>query len=52
MPPTIPATGKHAEWNEMALLRFAGGKVVETWYNTDMLGLMQQLGLGGGGGKG
>ena len=43
----IPATGKKAIWGEIGILRFAGGQVVESWYNVDMLGLMQQLGVGG-----
>ena len=42
----IPATGKEAEWSETGILRFEGGKVVESWYEADMLGLMQQLGIG------
>ncbi len=43
----IPATGKKATWGEIGILRFAGGLVVESWYNVDMLGLMQQLGVAG-----
>lgn len=43
----IPPTGKKATWGEIGILRFAAGKVVESWYNVDMLGLMQQLGVGG-----
>jgi predicted ester cyclase len=43
----IPATGKKATWGEISILRFAGGKIVESWHNVDMLGLMQQLGVGG-----
>jgi predicted ester cyclase len=43
----IPASGKQATWGEIGILRFAGGQVVESWYNVDMLGLMQQLGVGG-----
>lgn len=42
----IPPSGKRATWGEMAILRFAGGHVVESFYNTDMLGMMQQLGVG------
>jgi len=45
----IPPSGKHATWGEMGILRFERGKVVESWYEVDMLGLMQQLGVGGGG---
>ncbi len=43
----IPPAGRHAEWTETGILRFEGGKVVESWYEADMLGLMQQLGVGG-----
>jgi predicted ester cyclase len=43
----IPATGKKAEWTETGILRIADGKVVESWYDVDMMGMMQQLGLGG-----
>jgi predicted ester cyclase len=43
----IPASGKKATWGEIGILRFAGGKVVESWYNVDLLGLMQQLGVTG-----
>jgi predicted ester cyclase len=42
----IPPTGKKATWGEIGILRFAGGQVVESFYNVDMLGLMQQLGVG------
>ena len=45
----IPATGKKAEWTEMGILRIADGKIVESWYDVDMAGLMQQLGVGGDG---
>lgn len=44
----IPATGKTVEFTEMGILRIADGKVVESWYDVDMLGLMGQLGVGGG----
>jgi len=43
----IPPSGKKASWGEIGILRFAGGQVVESWYNVDMLGLFQQLGVGG-----
>lgn len=43
----IPATGKTVSFGEMGILRLEGGKVVESFYNTDMMGLMQQLGMGG-----
>ena len=43
----IPATGKTVEWSEMGILRVADGKVVESWYDVDMMGLMQGLGVAG-----
>ena len=43
----MPPSGKKASWGEMLILRFAGGKVVESWHNLDMLGMLQQLGVGG-----
>jgi predicted ester cyclase len=43
----IPATGKKVQWTETGILRVADGKVVESWYDVDMLSLMQQLGVGG-----
>jgi predicted ester cyclase len=48
----IPPSNKKATWGEMGILRFERGKVVESWYEVDMLGLMQQLGVGGDGGGG
>jgi steroid delta-isomerase-like uncharacterized protein len=41
----IPATGKHVMATGMSIVRFAGGKGVEVWNQTDSLGLFQQLGL-------
>jgi predicted ester cyclase len=43
----IPPTGKTVKFTEMGILRIADGKVVESWYDVDMLGMMQQLGVGG-----
>jgi steroid delta-isomerase-like uncharacterized protein len=43
----IAPTGKKAEWTEMGILRIEGGQVVESWYDVDMVGMMQQLGVGG-----
>jgi predicted ester cyclase len=42
----VPATGKEVEWGEIGILRTADGKVVESWYDVDLLGLMGQLGVG------
>ena len=46
----IAPTGKKASWSEIGILRIADGKVVESWYDVDMLGMMGQLGVGGSGG--
>jgi predicted ester cyclase len=43
----VPATGKKASWGQIIIARFAAGKIVESWSNEDILGLMQQLGVGG-----
>lgn len=39
------ATGKSVIVNDFTLLRFAGGKIVEWWYECNLLAVMQQLGL-------
>lgn len=44
----IPPTGREVDFEEIALLQIADGKIVATWYETDMLTLMNQLGVGGG----
>lgn len=41
----IPPTGKRVTTTVMTINRFAGGKIVEVWNNTDDLGLLQQLGV-------
>ena len=41
----IAPTGKQVSWTETGILRVADGKVVESWYDVDMIGLMQQLGV-------
>lgn len=41
----IPATGVEVSLPGITILRFAGGKCVELWNQTDFLGLMQQLGV-------
>jgi steroid delta-isomerase-like uncharacterized protein len=40
----IPATGKKIELSGIAIVRLENGKVVEEREDSDMLGLMQQLG--------
>src|SRR5439155_1118989 len=39
----LAPTGKHAVWTEIAILRFGGTTVQQSWYEPDTLGLMQQL---------
>ena len=39
----VPPTGRPVVMNEIAIQRFAGGKVVEEWHTEDDLGLMQAL---------
>jgi predicted ester cyclase len=41
----IAPTNRHVTPNGMAIYRFADGKIVEEWMNTDMLGLLRQLGV-------
>jgi steroid delta-isomerase-like uncharacterized protein len=43
----IAPTGKKVKFSEIGILRIADGKIVESWYDVDMLGLMGQLGVGG-----
>jgi hypothetical protein len=43
----IAPTGRKAEWTEIGILRIADGRVVESGYDVDTLGLIGQLGVGG-----
>ena len=40
----IPPTGKKFTATGIEIYRFEGGKIVEHWLESDMLGLLQQLG--------
>jgi steroid delta-isomerase-like uncharacterized protein len=40
-----PATGKQVTITGIHIDRIAGGKIVETWNYSDMMGAMQQLGM-------
>jgi predicted ester cyclase len=42
----VAATGRTVEWSEMALLRIGDGKILAPWFDSDIAGLMQQLGVG------
>jgi steroid delta-isomerase-like uncharacterized protein len=41
----LPATGKQIEATGITVFHIVGGKIVEEWNETDMLGLLRQLGL-------
>ena len=49
----IAPTGKQVTMTGLAIGRYAGGKLVEAWSNSNELGVLQQLGvippMGGGG---
>ena len=41
----IPATGKQIKTTFFDILRFKDGKIAEHWFESDRLGMMQQLGV-------
>jgi steroid delta-isomerase-like uncharacterized protein len=41
----IPATGKQVAVDGMGFFRIANGRIVETWFQWDRMGVLQQLGL-------
>ena len=41
----MPPTGKTAQISDFTMLRIADGKILEWWYDCNLLALMQQLGL-------
>jgi steroid delta-isomerase-like uncharacterized protein len=41
----IPPTGRRSEISGITINRFSGGRIVEDWYQSDDLGMMQQLGV-------
>ena len=41
----LPASGKKATWTEIGVLRIKDGLIAESWYEADMMGMMQQLGV-------
>jgi predicted ester cyclase len=41
----IPPTGKRVTLPGIRIMRFAGDKVIECWSESDLMGLMQQLGV-------
>ncbi|MGH9123071.1 MAG: ester cyclase, partial [Acidimicrobiales bacterium] len=41
----IPATGKAVDFEEIALVRMLDGKIFVTWFETDLVTVMQQIGV-------
>jgi predicted ester cyclase len=41
----MPATGKTVKMNDFTMVKIKNGKISEMWYETNLLSLMQQLGL-------
>ena len=41
----MPATNKMAKMNDFTMLKIKDGKISEWWYETNLLSLMEQLGL-------
>ena len=41
----MPATGKHATWNEVHIGRVANGRLTDHWGVIDQLGMLVQLGV-------
>jgi steroid delta-isomerase-like uncharacterized protein len=41
----MPATNKAFTYDEIVIVRFKDGKIVEHWAEMDSLGMMQQLGI-------
>ena len=44
-PAPLPATGKKVAFTGMNIYRFAGGKIVEEWFQEDTMGMLRQLGF-------
>jgi steroid delta-isomerase-like uncharacterized protein len=41
----VPPTGKSVAYNEIFIMRFAGGRIAEIWGVVDVVSQMRQLGL-------
>ncbi len=40
---TMKASGRKAIWTEIGVLKIKDGKIIESWYEVDMLSMIQQL---------
>jgi steroid delta-isomerase-like uncharacterized protein len=43
----IPPTGRRVAYDEIFVVRFADGRIAETWGVVDLASLMRQLGVSG-----
>jgi predicted ester cyclase len=39
----MKASGRKATWTEIGVLKIKDGKIIESWYEVDMLSMIQQL---------
>jgi len=39
----MPPSGRRAEWTEIGVLEIENGMIVRSWYEVDMLSMLQQL---------
>lgn len=39
----IEPSGRHAEWTEIGILEIENGRIVRSWYEVDMLSMLNQL---------
>ena len=46
----IPPTGKPVEFTQITIMTFTDGKIDQSWFELNMAGIMQQLGVGPGAG--
>ncbi len=42
---SLPATGKQIRYEQIRILRVAGGRIVESWMTHDVMAMFRQLGL-------
>jgi len=41
---SVPPTGNQITWTAMDISRFEDGKILETWHEANVLGMLQQIG--------